>query len=179
MYLPYLMIGYAAAILLGLVGCRVAARALPGLPGVRFLSWGLAAVFAGMVLYALRPVTPLWVTSVVANGTILVYYVLLYAALAQCVGVPSRVFRWGTGLLLAELAANLYFSYGYPSLTIRFLVTALAPAVSSVAAAAVLSSATWLSRRTWVPAAPRGVIWWRRWPGYRCWLPFPPGYDPC
>jgi diguanylate cyclase (GGDEF)-like protein len=146
MYLPYLMIGYSAAILLGLLGCRVAARALPGLPGVRLLSWGLAAVFAGMVLYALRPVTPLWVTSVVANETILVYYMLLYAALAQCLGVPSRVSRWGTGLLLAQLAANLYFSYGYPSLTIRFLVTSLFPAVCSVSAASLLF------RRLAVPA---------------------------
>jgi diguanylate cyclase (GGDEF)-like protein len=138
MYLPYLMLGYSAAILLGLVGCRIAARVLPGLPGVRLLSWGLASVFAGMVLFALRPVTPLWVTSVLANETILLYYVLLYAALAQILGLSSRVAWWGTGLLLAELAANFYFSYGYPSLPSRFIVTSLFPAVCSVAAATLL-----------------------------------------
>jgi diguanylate cyclase (GGDEF)-like protein len=138
MYLPYLMLGYAATILLALVACRVAARSLPGLPGVGLLSWSLAVGFVGMLLFAMIPITPSWVSSVVANETILASQVLFYAALAQCLGIRSRIARWGTGLLLAQLAANLYFTFEQPSLPIRFVITTLSPAVCSVAAATVL-----------------------------------------
>jgi diguanylate cyclase (GGDEF)-like protein len=138
MYLPYLMLGYAAAILLTLVGCRIAVRALPGLLGMRLLSWGLGAAFAGMLLFALLPVVPLWVTAMLGNSSILLYALLYLAALAQCLGVRSRVGIWGTGLFVAQLALHFFFAYNRPSLLTRFLVTTLVPLVCAVAAAVLL-----------------------------------------
>jgi hypothetical protein len=41
-YLPYLMYGYAATLVLMLAGCGVIARTVPGLRGVRLLGWALA-----------------------------------------------------------------------------------------------------------------------------------------
>jgi diguanylate cyclase (GGDEF)-like protein len=138
MYLPHLMLGYAAATLLVLIGCRVTARGAPGLAGVRMLSWGLAASLVGMLFMALRAVTPFWVTMVLANLAILVYSVLFYAALTQCLGARSRVARWGSGLLLADIAGNLYFTYVEHSLTARILIASLLSAVCNIASAALL-----------------------------------------
>ena len=138
MYLSYLMLGYAAAILLTLVGCRVAVRALPGLPGMRLLSWGLGVAFVGMLLFALLPIAPLWATALLGNSSILLYSLLYFAALARCLGVRSRVAVWGTALFAAQLATHFYFAYDRPSLLTRFLVTTLFPLVCTVAAAVLL-----------------------------------------
>jgi diguanylate cyclase (GGDEF)-like protein len=138
MYLPHLMLGYAAATLLVLIGCRVTARGVPGLAGVQMLSWGLVASLVGMLFISLRAVTPLWVAIVLANLAIFVYSVLFYAALIQCLGARSRIAIWGTGLLLADLAGNLYFTYVEPSLSARILVANLLPVVCNIASAALL-----------------------------------------
>ena len=132
MYLPYLMIGYAAATLLVLIGCRVAARVVPGLAGVQRLSWGLVAALVGMLFLALRAHTPLWVTLVMATLAVFTYSVLFYAALIECIGVRSRIVFWGAALLLAGFIGNLYFAYVEPSITARLLIAIILPAACAI-----------------------------------------------
>lgn len=138
MYLPHLTLGYAVAILLVLIGCRVSARGVPGLAGMNNLSWGLAASFVGMMALALHTVAPLWVTSVLAIEAILSYSVLFYAALAQILEVRSRIVQWGTALLILAAVGNLYFTYEYPSISARILVACLIRSVGSLAAALLI-----------------------------------------
>jgi diguanylate cyclase (GGDEF)-like protein len=138
MSLPYLMIGYAAATLLVLIGCRIAARVVPGLAGVQRLSWGLVAALVGMLVLALRAMTPLWVTLVMAGLAVYLYSMLFYAALIECLGVRSRVFLWGTGLFLAGTAGSLYFGYVEPSLTALRLIAIILPGVCAAVSAALI-----------------------------------------
>jgi diguanylate cyclase (GGDEF)-like protein len=138
MYFPYLMLGYAAATLLVLIGCRMAARVVPGLVGVQRLSWGLVGALVGMLFLTLRAITPLWATVVMAGLAAFVYSVLFYAALTECLGARSRVALWGTGLFLLGTAGNLYFAYVEPSIAARFLIAILLPAVCAFVSAKLI-----------------------------------------
>jgi diguanylate cyclase (GGDEF)-like protein len=138
MYLPYLMLGYAAATLLVLIGCRVAARVVPGLAGVQRLSWGLVAALAGMLFLALGAHMPLWVTLVLASMAVFSYSALLYAALIECIGVRSRILLWGVALFVVGIAGNLYFAYVEPSVTARRIIAIVLPAVCAVVSARLI-----------------------------------------
>jgi diguanylate cyclase (GGDEF)-like protein len=138
MYLPYLMLGYAAATLLVLIGCRVAARVVPGLAGVQRLSWGLVAALVGMLFLGLRAHTPLWVTLVMASLAAFMYSMLFYASLTECLGIRSRFVLWGTALFSIGIAGNLYFAYVAPNLADRFLIAIVLPAVCAVFSAMLI-----------------------------------------
>jgi diguanylate cyclase (GGDEF)-like protein len=132
------MIGYAAATLLVLIGCRVAARVVPGLAGVQRLSWSLVAALVGMLFLALRAHIPLWVTLVIASLAVFSYSALFYAALIECIGVRSRIILWGVALFVAGVAGNLYFAYVEPSITARRLIAIALPAVCAVISAVLI-----------------------------------------
>ena len=55
MYLPYLMCGYAATVILMLAGCYAFSRTSPGLRGLRLLVWALVCGLIGVLLLATRP----------------------------------------------------------------------------------------------------------------------------
>ena len=67
MYMPYLMYGYAATVILMLAGCGVISRTVPELRGIRLLMWALSFGLLGVVLLAMRPFAPAWATILLAN----------------------------------------------------------------------------------------------------------------
>lgn len=129
MYMPYLMYGYAATLGLMLLGCRVTARSVPGLRGVRLLSGALFFGLVGVVLMALRPYAPTWATILLANGLVLMCPLLIYCAAADILGVAARFFGWGMGLALAAVVAVAYFTYIDPELRARILISSVVWAI--------------------------------------------------
>jgi diguanylate cyclase (GGDEF)-like protein len=129
MYLPYLMYGYAAAVLLMLVGCGVSASSVPGLRGIALLGWGYGAGLAGVVLLAMRPFAPAWATIILANEALFVFSLLLYCATAETLEVPRRFLPWGLGLMGTTVVVNGYYTYAKADLTARILVSSLYPAI--------------------------------------------------
>jgi diguanylate cyclase (GGDEF)-like protein len=138
MYMTYLMCGYAATLALVLVACRIGARSVPGLRGMGLLSWALFFGFAGILLLAMRPFAPAWITIILANAAILLGSLLVYCATADSLTVPMRFLPWGIGLLVSATVANAYFTYLSPALTARILVFSGTCAVYSTASAILL-----------------------------------------
>jgi diguanylate cyclase (GGDEF)-like protein len=122
MYMPYLMCGYAATALLLLLGCRVSARTIPGLRGVRLLSWALICALLAVLLLALRPYAPAWATILLANGSLFTCILLFYCATADILTVPMRFLPWGAGLAVAATAGDAWFTYAHDDLTARIFI---------------------------------------------------------
>jgi diguanylate cyclase (GGDEF)-like protein len=138
MYMPFLMYGYAAALVLMLLGCRMAIHSVPGLRGLRLLSW---AIFFGLVTVvglSTRPWAPAWVTILVANLALFVSMLLLYCAVAETTGTRKKYLPWGSGLLVAAAAGFVEFTWIHPALVPRILISSVVCAVHAGAAAWIL-----------------------------------------
>lgn len=138
MYMPYLMCGYAAAGVLLLIGCWLSARSIPGLRGVRLLGWALVFGLICVVLMAVRPWAPAWLTILVSNEALFVCSLLIYCATAEMLTAPRPSLFWGVGLLTAALAGNAWFTYVHPSLTPRMFIGSGVCGLCALATAALL-----------------------------------------
>jgi len=138
MYMPYLMFGYAATVILMLAGCYAISRTLPGLPGLRLLISALFWGLLGVLLLASRPFAPAWATILGANGAIFLCSFLIYCATAEILNVPNARPSWGITLLGMGLAGLWYFTYFQESLPARIYICSGCFAVYAAARAVVL-----------------------------------------
>ena len=138
MYLPYLMCGYAATILLMLAGCYAISRTVPGLRGLRLLVAALVFGLLGVTLLGLRPFAPAWLTIVVANEAIFACSLLLYSATTEILAVRASFLPWGLGVLVAAVPAMTWFTYRHESLIARIFICSACFALFAAARAAVL-----------------------------------------
>jgi diguanylate cyclase (GGDEF)-like protein len=137
-YLPYLMYGYAATLVLMLAGCCVIARTVPGLRGVRMLGWALAFGLLGVALIAVRPVAPAWATILLAQAALFVSSLQIYAATAETLDLPAGFIPWGVAIMAAACGANACFTYIRPDLPSRILVCSACFAIFAGAKATML-----------------------------------------
>jgi diguanylate cyclase (GGDEF)-like protein len=138
MYLPYLMCGYAATVILMLAGCYAFSRTAPGLRGLRLLVYALLCGLGGVLLIAVRPVAPAWATILLGNEALFVCSLLIYSAAADILAVPANFHPWGIGVLVAAFAAMHYFTYSHDNLTARIFVCSVCFAIFAGAKAQVL-----------------------------------------
>ena len=122
MYMPWLMCGYAVAVVLLMLGCQLASRTVPGLRGVRLLMGALACGLTGVVLVALRPWAPAWLTVMLSNQGIFAGVLLIYCAVADALAVPMRFLPAGAALCVGALAADVWFTSFHPALVPRILI---------------------------------------------------------
>ena len=113
------MLGYAAAIILLLAGCRICAWSVPGLRGTNLLSWSYVCSLAAVLLVAARQFAPQWITVLVANELMFCYWLLLYCATAAILGVRMRFLKVGLAAHAVAMAGMWYFTYPVPNLTVR------------------------------------------------------------
>ena len=157
MYLPYLMYGYAATALFLLLGCRMGMRTLPGLKGVRLLSWALACALIAVVLLSLRPYAPAWVTILLANETLFACTLLLYCAAADTFSASVPFLPWGIGLALVALAGNAWFTYAHDQLEPRILIISGTHAIYAAAIANLLRKHISAEKKHLAPATLRSL----------------------
>jgi diguanylate cyclase (GGDEF)-like protein len=86
----------------------------------------------------MRPFAPAWITILAANEALFASSLLIYCATAETLAVRMRFLPWGIGLLVAAFAANGYFTYLHPELTVRILIYSGTSAVYSAATAVLL-----------------------------------------
>ena len=110
MYMPYLMCGYAATVILMLAGCYAIARTLPGLQGLRLLVYALICGLLGVALMATRPFAPAWITILVANGAIFACSLLIYCSTAEILDTGAAFLPWGIAVLVLAVLALSYFT---------------------------------------------------------------------
>lgn len=140
MNLPYLMSGYAVAVLLLLASLHVARRAVPGLRGLGLLHRSLLCALLSVLLFGLRSHAPDWLTILCANGLLFACMLLIYCATAEVLSAPARFLRFGIGTLIAAEAGLAWFTYPHPSLLARILVSSAAMVIYALCTAALLFS---------------------------------------
>jgi len=140
MYMPYLMCGYAATVILMLAGCYAISRTIPGLRGLRVLVYALFCGLFGVSLLATRPFAPAWATIIVANMAVLACSLLMYTATAEILESGAGFHRWAIGALALSTLLLWYFSYIQPDLTARIYVCSGCFAIYAWARAALLFS---------------------------------------
>lgn len=138
MYMPYLMCGYAATVVLMLAGCYAISRTIPGLRGLRVLVCALFCGLLGVLLMATRQFAPQWATIIVANAAILTCSLLIYSATADILDTGREFHPWGIGIVAAATLLMCYFTYAHPQLTARIYISSGCFAVYASAKAALL-----------------------------------------
>lgn len=122
MYTPLLMCGYAAALLLMLVGFRGVRRSTPDLRGSRQLIGFLVCALLAILLFGLRPWAPALISSVLPNYLLFTGALFLYLAASDILQLRSRLFPWPTGALAVSLPFFLWYTYAHDDATDRLLV---------------------------------------------------------
>jgi diguanylate cyclase (GGDEF)-like protein len=118
-----LMFGSAAGLVLGLLACNVIGRTMPGLVGIREISWALAAGTATVLLFALRPWIPSFLTILLANFLLFASLLLVYRATAMVGKQRGSFLPWGVGICAATLPAFIYYTYFHVALVPRILIS--------------------------------------------------------
>ena len=119
------MCGYAAALLLMLVGFRGVRRSTPDLRGSRQLSWFIVSALFGVLLMGLRPWTPAVVSVVLANFLLFAGAIFLYLATAEILETDSHLFPWPAGILIVALPLFVWFTYANDQVLARLVIHAI------------------------------------------------------
>jgi diguanylate cyclase (GGDEF)-like protein len=122
MYTPLLMCGYAAALLLMLVGFRGVRRSAPNLRGVRQLTWFVLCELSGVLLVAARPWAPDWAAVLLANSLLFVGPLFVYLAAAKIIDLKPHLFPWPAGVYVAAIPAFFWLAYTDSDLIVRLMV---------------------------------------------------------
>ena len=125
MYTPFLMCGYAAALVLMLFGFRGVRRSTPDLRGSRQLTWFILCALFGVLLIGLRPWMPGLVSIVLANFLLFAGVMFLYMAAVDILETHSHIFPWPSGILIPALPMFVWFTYAHPSTGMRLLIHAV------------------------------------------------------
>jgi diguanylate cyclase (GGDEF)-like protein len=124
MYTPFLMCGYAAALVLMLVGFRGVRRSTPDLHGSRQLTWFILCALFGVLLIGLRPWTPALLSIVVSNFLLFAGAMFLYLAAADILEVDPRIFPWPAGVLIPALPLFVWFTFAHDLVIARLVIHA-------------------------------------------------------
>jgi diguanylate cyclase (GGDEF)-like protein len=125
MYTPFLMCGYAAALILMLFGFRGVRRSTPDLPGSRQLNWFILCALFGVLLIGLRPWVPALLSIVVSNFLLFAGGLFLYLATAKILERNSRLFPWPAGICVLALPPFVWFTYIHDEVLARLLIHAV------------------------------------------------------
>jgi diguanylate cyclase (GGDEF)-like protein len=125
MYTPFLMCGYAAALLLMLFGFRGVRRSTPDLRGSRQLSWFILCGLFGVLLIGLRPWTPALMSIVVSNFLLFAGALCIYLATADILETDPRIFPWPSGILIVALPVFVWFTYANDKIMGRLVTHAV------------------------------------------------------
>jgi diguanylate cyclase (GGDEF)-like protein len=138
MSLPYLMFGYAAAVLLLFAGLYAVGRAVPGLRGLNYLRYAILSGLASVLLFALLFHAPDWVPILCGNGALFACVFFIYCATVEVLSAPPRFLPYGIGVLAVAEGGLAWFTYAHPNPLARILVVSAAMMIYAGATAALL-----------------------------------------
>ncbi|MGA8161165.1 MAG: GGDEF domain-containing protein [Acidobacteriaceae bacterium] len=138
MYTPFLMCGYAAALLLMLVGFRGVRRSTPDLHGSRQLVGFILCALASILLFGLRPWLPILISQVLPNFLLFAGGLYLYLAAADVLELPHRLFPWPGLVVFLALPPFLWFTYAHDDVLKRLLIHAVTMGIIFLSTAALL-----------------------------------------
>lgn len=122
MYLPLVMLAYAGVLCLALVGCWLVSRAIPGLRGVRELSWSVGTAITSVVLVGLRPWASAFVSILLGNCTLFAYFLLIYWTTARILAERARALPWLIGFCSVALLPFSFYAFIRPDMVVRIVL---------------------------------------------------------
>ncbi len=125
MYTPFLMCGYAAALVLMLFGFRGVRRSTPDLHGSRQLTWFILCALIGVLLIGMRPWIPGVLSIVVSNFLLFTGALFLYQAAAEILEQKTRLFPLPAGICVLALPPFIWFTFVHDDLRARLLIHAI------------------------------------------------------
>lgn len=111
MYTPYLLLAYAAALFMVLLGFAVVRQSVPNLRGITSLRRFLLCALCALVLLGLRSRAPMLLTIVVPNCLLCAGTAFLYLAITEILNAPPRLLAWVVGCCLIAAPALAWFTY--------------------------------------------------------------------
>lgn len=132
------MYGYAAALLIMLMGFRVVHRTIPDLRGIGSLIRVILCGLAFVLLVAARPWAPALFSVLIANYVIFAGNILLYRAAAEILNEPVRLFPWRVGVCLATLPVFFWSTLVHSDLLARMVTHSAVLGFISVLTASML-----------------------------------------
>ena len=138
MYTPFLMCGYAAALVLMLVGFRGVRRSTPDLHGSRQLTWFILCGLFGVLLIGLRPWIPTVFSIVVSNFLLFAGALFLYSAALAILERKSRLFPWPAGICVVALPPFVWFTYVHDDGLARLAIHAIVLAAIFITTSVIL-----------------------------------------
>ncbi len=138
MYTPFLMCGYAAALILMLLGFRGVRRSTPDLRGTRQLSGFLLCALFAVLLIAVHPWIPPLFSVILSNFLLFAGAVFLYLAAADILERKAHIFPWPSGILIVAIPLFVWFTYGNNSMRFRLLLHAIVMGAIFLTTAAIL-----------------------------------------
>lgn len=138
MSIPILMCGYAAALVLMLVGFRGVRRSTPDLQGSRHLTWYLLCALFAILLLGTHPWMPVFVSVIVSNFLLFFGALFLYLAASAILELNLHVFPWPSGILIVALPLFVWFTYGHDSEQARLLLHTVVVGVIFLSTAVIL-----------------------------------------
>jgi diguanylate cyclase (GGDEF)-like protein len=138
MYTPFLMCGYAAALVLMLFGFRGIRRSTPALHGIRQLSAFLLCALLAVLLLGAHPWVPPLVSVILSNFLLFAGALFLYLAASDILARPRHFFPWPSGILIVALPLFVWFTYGRNSIRAHLLLHAVVIGAIFITTAVIL-----------------------------------------
>lgn len=123
MYLPFVMLAYAGILCLVLAGCGLVSRAIPGLRGLRELSWAVGAAIASVALVGLRPWASAFVSILLGNCALFAYFLLIYWTTERILDERGRALPWLVGFSSVALLPFSFYTFVRPDTVIRIVLS--------------------------------------------------------
>lgn len=116
------MVGFAAALLMMLIGFAVLHRTIPGLRGMRYLIRSIDCGLISVLLIAIRPWAPRFLSILLANYVLFVGAICLYCAAAHILSETPRRVSGCIGICVVAFLPLLWFSVVHPAPLPRLLL---------------------------------------------------------
>ena len=138
-YFDIRTLSFVSGVIAGTLWCCMlfVARTQKVYPGFRQWTFASLSYGIGMILLSLRDILPGWLTIVVANLLIIIFFVMIASGLIEFVGGRKKV--WLDVVPIAVVAATfLYFTYHSPDVSARIVIISFLIAVLCARSALII-----------------------------------------
>lgn len=114
MYTPYLMIGYAATLLLVFAGLQMVRRSAPDLLGIRSLRGFILCGLGGVIFIGLHAWIPAFFGIILPNFLFLTGALLLFRAATEILHIRTRSSTFAAAVCLSSIPFLIWITYFHP-----------------------------------------------------------------
>jgi diguanylate cyclase (GGDEF)-like protein len=130
--------GYALCLFAAIVACTAIARSKHAGRGLWWVVGALSSALVGLLLFASKPLTPLFFNIILANLAIFISFALLHQAIAAVLESAPRYIKFSILLGIVQFSSSIYLTYWMPHVRLRIMARTAAILVQVLASVIVL-----------------------------------------